>query len=82
MPYLYILYRKFCVLFYSLDPENKSFLEMGVKLNGRVYQDIADENLEIHLLAKGCDDFSARATDKYLSEKFGLLRCIQKDFSH
>jgi hypothetical protein len=55
---------------------------MGVKLNGRVYQDIADENLEIHLLAKGCDDFSARATDKYLSEKLGLLRCIQKDFSH
>lgn len=46
-------------------------LKMTVKLDGRVYQDISDENGEIHLLVEGCNDFDVEAThDFYLNNLF------------
>ncbi|MFN9320767.1 MAG: OmpA family protein [Chitinophagales bacterium] len=46
-------------------------LKMTVKLDGRVYEDVSDENGEIHLLVEGCNDFDVEAThDIYLNNLF------------
>jgi outer membrane protein OmpA-like peptidoglycan-associated protein len=46
-------------------------LKMTVKLDGRVYEDISDENGEVHLLVEGCNDFDVEAThDFYLNNLF------------
>lgn len=46
-------------------------LKMTVKLDGRIYQDVSDENGEIHLLVEGCNDFDVEAThDLYLNNLF------------
>lgn len=46
-------------------------LKMTVKLDGRVYEDITDENGEVHLLVEGCNDFDVEAThDFYLNNLF------------
>lgn len=46
-------------------------LKMTVKLDGRVYEDVTDENGEVHLLVEGCNDFDVEAThDIYLNNQF------------
>lgn len=46
-------------------------LKMTVKLDGRVYEDISDNNGEVHLLVEGCNDFDVEAThDIYLNNLF------------
>ena len=82
MPYLHTLYRKFCAIFYSLDPENKSFLEMGVKLNGRVYQDIAPMRIVKLTFWQKVVMILVQELLINIYLKIRFIEIIQKDFSH
>lgn len=46
-------------------------LKMTVKADGRVFEDITDENGEVNLTVEGCNDFNVEATrDLYLNNEF------------
>mgnify|MGYP000932519587 CR=1 FL=1 len=46
-------------------------LKMTVKLDGKVYEDISDDNGEVHLTVEGCNDFDVESThDFYLNNLF------------
>jgi hypothetical protein len=82
LSYLYTLYRRFCVIFNSLDPENKSFLEMGVKLNGRVYQDIAPMRIVKFTFWQKVVMILMQELLINIYQKIRFIEIIQKDFSH
>lgn len=46
-------------------------LKMTVKLDGRIFESVSDENGEVHLTVEGCNDFDVEATrDFYLNNSF------------